>query len=40
VTVTQRIILAIALFLGLAGASLAAAGLSAATAAACENHTS
>jgi hypothetical protein len=37
---TQRIVLAIALILGLAGASLAAAGVSASTAAACENHTS
>ncbi len=37
---TRRICLAVAVILGLAGASLAYAGLSAQTAAACENHTS
>jgi hypothetical protein len=37
---TKRICLAVAVILGLAGASLAASGLTASPAAACENHTS
>jgi hypothetical protein len=36
---TRRICLAFALILGLAGATLAAAGVTAHGAAACENHT-
>jgi hypothetical protein len=37
---TKRILLAFAMILGLAGTTLAYAGLSAHSAAACENHTS
>ncbi len=37
---TRRICLAFAVILGLAGTTLAVAGLTAPTAAACENHTS
>jgi hypothetical protein len=37
---TRRICLAFAVILGLAGATLAYAGFTADTAAACENHTS
>lgn len=37
---TRRICLAFAVLLGLAGSTLAVAGITAHTAAACENHTS